>query len=232
MAALLLLAVGVGGRVASAQSPGGSPPLPTIAASATGEAKLTPDRATVYVGVQSRAASAAVAARENAQRQTAVIAAIIAVGIPRQQISTENYSVSPETRFDQSTQKSIVTGYVVNNVVRVDVSRVDQVAPVIDAALGKGANQINSLDFFASNSDDARHHALADAISIARGDAETMARAAGGSLGALVELSTSQDMPRPVFRATASAAVATPIEPGEQTIRVSVAGRWQFVPAR
>jgi uncharacterized protein YggE len=163
-----------------------------------------------------------------------VINAVVALGIPRQQISTESYSVSPDTRFDQNTQKSTVTGYVVNNVVRVELQRVDQVAPVIDAALAKGANQINSLDFSASNTDDARHRALTDAISIARGDAEAMARAAGGSIGTLLELSTSQEVPRPVFRAAApvSMAVSTPIEPGEQTLRVSVAARWQFVPAR
>ena len=205
--------------------------VPAIVTSATGEAKLTPDRATIYVGVQSRAATAAAAARDNAQRQRAVIDAIVALGISRQQISTENYSVSPETRFDPSTQKSSVRGYLVSNVVRVELQRVDQVAPVIDASLAKGANQINSLDFFASNSDSARRQALAEAIGTARADAEAMARAAGGTLGPLLDLSSTDNGPRPVFRAMANANMSspTPIEPGEQTIRVSVMGRWQFL---
>ena len=235
LAALLVGSMGTSTRAALAQIPSGAALAPpAILVSATGEAKLTPDRAALYVGVQSRAASAAAAARDNAQRQTAVINSIVALGIPRQQISTENYSVSPEMRFDQNTQKSTVTGYVVNNVVRVELQRVDQVAPVIDAALAKGANQINSLDFFASNSDDARHRALADAIAIARGDAEAMARAAGGTLGSLLELSSSETGPRPVFRTAAAAGMvnATPIEPGEQTVRVSVSARWQFLPQR
>jgi uncharacterized protein len=228
----IALALGVEGLPAQSSGPG--PQVPTVAVSATGEARLTPDRATIYLGVQSRATSAATAARDNAQRQSAVIAAIVALGVSRSQISTENYSVSPETRFDQSTQKTTVTGYVVSNVVRVELQRIDQVAPVIDTALARGANQINSLDFSSSNSDDARRHALADAISIARADAEAMARAAGGSLGPLLEMSTSQDVPRPVFRVAAPAnmAVSTPIEPGEQTVRASVAVRWQFVPSR
>jgi uncharacterized protein len=235
IAGLLALAVSPVTRFATAQSPSGfQVPIPAIVTSATGEAKLTPDRATIYVGVQSRGATAAAAARDNNQRQRAVIDAIVALGIGRQQISTENYNVNPETRFDQTTQKTSIMGYVVSNVVRVELQRVDQVAPVIDAALAKGANQINSLDFYASDSDTGRRQALADAIAAARGDAEAMARAAGGSLGPLLELSTGEIGPRPVFRVAANAGMAasTPIEPGEQTIRVSVTARWRFVPAQ
>jgi uncharacterized protein YggE len=58
-----------------------------------------------------------------------------------------------------------------------------------------------------------------------------MARAAGGSLGLLLELTSTDNGPRPVFRAAAAAAngVMTPIEAGQQTLRVSVVARWQFV---
>src|SRR5205823_8903390 len=208
---------------------------PEIVTIASGEAQLAPDRAAVYIGVQTRATTAGVAARDNAQRQRTIIDAIIAAGVAREQISTENYSVAPETRYDQQTQKTSVTGYVVSNVVRVELRRIDQIASVLDAALAKGANQINSLDFFASNSDSARHEALAQAISRARGDAEAMARAVGGSLGALLELSTSDAGPRPVYRMqlnsgfAAAVSAPTPIEPGQQTVRVSVSGRWQFI---
>jgi uncharacterized protein YggE len=114
------------------------------------------------------------------------------------------------------------------------VRRIDQVGSILDTALGKGANQINSLDFFSSNSDSARHEALAQAVARARGDAEAMARAAGGTLGALVELGTADMGPRPVYRMQVlDAAVArapTPIEPGQQKVQVSVTARWQFIP--
>lgn len=208
---------------------------PEIVTAATGESELVPDRAAVYIGVQTRSATAAVAARDNAQRQRAVIDAIVALGVPREQISTENFSVMPDTRFDQPTQRTTIVGYVVSNVVRVEVRRIDQVAAVLDAALAKGANQINSLDFFSSSSDSARHAALTQAIARARADAEVMARAAGGALGSLVELSTGDMGPRPVYRMQVADAVAarqTPIEPGQQRIQVSVSARWRFIPAR
>ena len=216
------------------QTPGRDSTRAEIVTAATGEAQLVPDRATVYIGVQSRGATAAVAARDNAQRQRAVIESIVAAGIPREQIGTENYSVAPDTRYDQATQKTTVVGYIVNNVVRVELHRVDQVASVLDAALAKGANQINSLDFFASNSDSARHVALVQAIARAHADAEVMAQAAGGSLGPLIELSTSDAGPRPVYRMAATVGgiagpVPTPIEPGQQKLQVSVSARWRFV---
>ena len=210
--------------------------LPQIVTSASGEARLAPDRANVLVGVQTRASTAAAAARENNARQQAISAAITATGIPKEQISTENYNVYAETRSDRAGQNPTVIGYVVTNVVRVEVRRTDQVGPVIDAALAKGANQINSLEFFSSNTDAGRRQALSEAIGKARGDAEAMARAAGGGLGQLLELSTAEvGPPRPLYRAAAmmdKSAAPTPIEPGELTLRVAVTGRWQFAPNR
>lgn len=205
---------------------------PQIVTSASGEARLAPDRANVLIGVQTRAATAAAAARDNNSRQQAVIAAIGAAGIPREQISTENYNVYAETRSDRPDQNPVVSGYVVTNVVRVEVRRTEQVGPVIDAALAKGANQINGLEFFSSNTDAGRRQALAVAIGKARGDAEAMARAAGGRLGQLLELSTEDSGPVPMYRSRQldKAAMAAPIEPGELTLRVAVTARWQFVP--
>ncbi|MFL5248964.1 MAG: SIMPL domain-containing protein [Myxococcales bacterium] len=204
---------------------------PQIVATATGEARLRPDRANVLVGVQTRAKTAAAAARENNTRQQAVIDAIVAAGIPREQISTENYNVTADTRIDKPGQNPVVVGYVVTNVVRVEVRRIEQVGPVIDAALGKGANQIDAVDWFSSNTDAARRQALADAVAKARGDADAMARAGGGKLGPLLEIATSDDLggPRPLYRSAMSAQAATPIEAGELTVQVHVRARWHFV---
>ena len=212
--------------------------VPQIVTTAMGDARLTPDRASILAGVQTRAATAAAAARDNANRQQAIITAIAALGIPREQISTENYTVYPETRYDREGQSPTVVAYVVSNVVRVELRNLQQVGPVIDAALSKGANQINSLEFSSSNTDAARHRALGAAIGRARADAEVMAQAAGGRLGQLIELVTMDMGPRPVFRADAMMAKAgaagapTPIEAGELTVRVGVTARWQFVSSR
>jgi uncharacterized protein len=213
--------------------------IPNVVTSGTGEAKVTPDRAAVMVNVQTRAATAAAAASENARRTTAVLEALGKLGLPKSQLSTEGYTVYPETRYDQNGQSPRVTGYVVTNTVRAETHRPEQAGAIIDAALGAGANMINGLSFYASSIDAPRREAIADAVASARADAEAMARAAGGSLGSLIELSTQGPTmpPRPMYDMAVMArksevAAPTPVNPGEQTINVYVSARWQFVPGR
>jgi uncharacterized protein len=219
------------------QSLGPGPMPPQIVVSGVGETRVTPDRAIINIGVYSRATTAAAAARENARKQQAIIDTLRVFGIPREQISTTQFNVSPEMRHIPQSGRNEITGYSVSNTVRVEVRQLDQVAAVIDAALAKGANQINSLDFFVFNADEPRRRALTQAIERARLDAETMARAAGGSLGTLLELSTGYapiPMARQEYAMAAraqTADVATPIEPGQEMIRAVVTARWQFVPA-
>jgi uncharacterized protein YggE len=115
------------------------------------------------------------------------------------------------------------------------VRRLDDVGRVVDAALAKGANQINSLQFYSSKADSVRRAALAAAVANSRADAEALARAAGGSLGQLIEITTGYMPPRPLtMEATGMVAMAkdrvqTPIEPGEQTVTAMVTTRWTFV---
>jgi uncharacterized protein YggE len=210
---------------------------PDVITSATGEARITPDRATVYIGVQTRAQTAAQAGAENAQKQRAVIDTLRAMGIPNEQISTINYNVYPEQVYhpERGDRTPKIVGYNVTNTVRVEVRKLDQLGPLLDAVLAKGANSINSLDFYASNQDEARRTALAAAVARARGDAEALARGAGGTLGELLEVSSAPMMgpPQPyrmmLGEAKQMASDVTPINPGEQTLTVTVTARWRFL---
>jgi len=209
-----------------------------LTTSGQGEAKITPDRASVLVNVQTRAASAAAAAAENATKSRAVLEAIGKLGLSRDQLSTEGYTVYPEMRYDKDGGSPRVSAYVVTNTVRAETKRPEQVGAIVDAALGAGANMINSLSFYASSIDEARRQAISAAVGSARADAEAMARAAGGTLGALLELSTGGPTvpPRPMYdmairgRVASMQAEATPVNPGQQTVTVFVTARWKFEP--
>jgi uncharacterized protein YggE len=215
--------------------------VPEIITSGTAEARVTPDRAQIFMGVQTRAATAAQAGTDNARKTRAVIDAVKARGIPAAQIATSDYNLYPE--YDhrepprEGPQTPRVIGYVATNTVRIEVRQLDQVGGIIDAGLAAGANMVNTIQFFASNVDAARRAALAEAVSRARGDAEALAKAAGGSLGRLLELNTQSPPVRPLvmeraMRMDAGGAVAaanTPIEPGQQTFTVWVSGRWSLI---
>jgi uncharacterized protein len=212
-------------------------PTPMLETSGQGEAKVTPDRASVMINVQTRASTAAAAGAENAQRTRAVLAALEKLGLPKDQLSTEGYNVNPEMVYGNGVPPR-VTGYTVTNTVRAETKQPAQAGAIIDAALGAGANMINSLSFYASTIDEPRRQAIALAVANARADADAMARAAGGSLGSLISLSTQGPTipPRPMYDMAMMqkgrvASVETPVNPGQQTVTVFVSARWAFVAA-
>ncbi|HMG94901.1 MAG TPA: SIMPL domain-containing protein [Gemmatimonadaceae bacterium] len=211
--------------------------IPQIAVTGRGEVKVSPDRATIQVSVQTRATTAAAAAAENATKQQSVLAALRALGLGSDQLSTINYNVYPEQRYEQG-KEPVVVAYNVTNTILVDVRKLTQVGPVIDAALSHGANMITSLQFYASNTETARRSAIATAIEKARADAEAAARAAHGSLGTLIEINIgaySPPPPRPMMMSRVAGVAqmdATPINAGEETLSVEVSTRWRFVPGQ
>ena len=210
-------------------------PIPQISASAQHEVKVSPDRATIQISVQTRAATAADAASQNATRSQAVLSALRVRGLTNDQLSTTGYNVYPDYRHEQGKEPQI-TGYNVTNTILADVRRLDQVGPVIDAALAAGANMMTSLQFYASNTEAARRAGIAAAIAKARADAEAAAHAAGGTLGPLLDLSIGPSFPQPpqpmmMRRESMSAQADTPIQPGDQTLVVIVSTRWRFNPA-
>jgi len=213
-------------------------PVPMISVVRRGEVKVSPDRATIQISVQTRAPTAATAATENANKQQSVLAALRALGLGNDQLSTINYNVYPEQRYEQG-KEPVIVAYNVTNTILAEVRRLNQVGPVIDAALSHGANMITSLQFYASNTEAARRTAIATAIEKARADADAAARAAHGSLGTLLEInigSYSPPPPRPMMMMNRLAAgVAkedTPINPGEETLSVEVSTRWRFIPGQ
>lgn len=211
-------------------------PIPQIAVTGRGEVKVSPDRATIQISVQTRASTAAAAASENANKQQAVLTALRALGLGNDQLSTINYNVNPEQRYEPN-KEPVVIGYTVTNTILAEVRRLNQVGPVIDAALSHGANMITSLQFYASNTEAARRTAIAAAIEKARADAEAAARAARGTLGTLLEISIGAYSPPPqpmmmLKRAMAEAQSDTPINPGQDTLTVEVSTRWRFIPGQ
>ena len=209
---------------------------PQIVTTGIGEAAAAPDRASIYIGVQTRATTAQAASTDNARRARAVMDTVKAMGIPQGQIQTVNYGVQPEMSYPNGqSQPPRAVAYMVTNSVVVRLNRVDDVGRVIDAVLAKGANEISSLQFTSSKADSLRAVALAAAVADAKAQAESMARAAGGTIGALLELNTSSVpiRPMPVMASFAiRAGPPTPITPGDQTVSATVTARWTFVPGR
>ena len=130
--------------------------------------------------------------------------------------------------------------FIARNTIRVNVKRIGDTGKVIDAALAAGATSIASVQFSSPNTDDARRNALAMAVAQAQRDAETLARAAGGTLGRLLSMSSSGLAGQGVryaggdtyfgYEGEFSPPVPTMINPRDMSIVVGVFGRWEFIP--
>lgn len=212
------------GYVADGIAPVASADTATISVGASAQVSVTPDRARVTFAIETRADNAAAATSSNADLTAAAIAAVREVAGEAAELSTRRFRVSPEyTRPDRDLPPQI-SGYAAVNALVVVLESPEEVGRVIDAAVGAGANRIESLSFFAADTRDAYLQALERAVERAMAEAEVMARASGGSLGRVVSL-TSNATGAPAIAALEMQAMAradTPIEVGDQQVGASV----------
>lgn len=211
-------------------------PPPEIVVAGVGTVSYFPDRATVMVEVRTEAATPPAAATDNAERMERVLAALRRQGHASDRITTTGYAVQPLMRYEAGTQS--VAGYMAVNAVTVRLDDVGRVGATLDTALAAGATRVRGVRFESTDREQLRRQALERAVAAARQDAEALARAAGGALGALVQLST-EPAARPVEYASTTFAAAsrapmpggpeTPVSAGELELSVQVQARWRFV---
>ena len=207
------------------------PERPFIEVTGTAEVSVPTDRARISFAVETEHAQADGAARDNAERMSAVIDALRAGTAPGLDVETFGYQLEPRYTGRQGDSEPRIAGYRARNHVRVTVDDIDAVGTLIDAATGAGANRIAGLSFEATDPEPARLQAVQDAVRKARSEAEAMAEALGVQLGGVLEVRGGAQVPGPIFRGLARAEMAqvatpTPIEGGSQTVRAQVTVRF------
>jgi uncharacterized protein len=106
--------------------------------------------------------------------------------------------------------------------VSVRVRNLDRAGPVVDAAVGAGANQVYGPSLTRSDQEAVYRGALKAAYADARAKAQALADAAGVTLGAMTStVEGGASAPMPLAAGRAEDAKAT-IEPGTQEIQASV----------
>jgi uncharacterized protein YggE len=156
----------------------------------------------------------------------AVISALAAAGVARRDLRTALVCLSPVTDYS-SERGPQVTGYQLSNAVDITVRNLSTVGAVIDAGLGAGATSLDALDFRLADPSGPATEARAAAVADARRRAETLAEAAGRSLGAVVGIVEDPRPggpfpPGPMAAMALKAQAETPVEGGTQNIVVSI----------
>ncbi len=227
------MSLAIGRSAAAQQAP--TPQLPTIFVTGRGEVQVAPDRARVQVGMETQAKTSAAAAQENNRKQAAILDAIRKLGIPAANIQTLDYSVQPIQRYDDKLRRVVIDGYQVSNIVQVETDKLELAGQIIDAGLTNGANRVAGLDFLVKDRAKAQDAALALAVAAARRQADVAAKAAGGQVVELLELTINEfEQPQPMPRMAMAAMkvemadAPAPISAGTNTVAVSVGTRWRF----
>ena len=149
-----------------------------------GEAAGPPDRALINAGVQTLAPTVIDATRENQETLERIMQALGEENIEAIDIQTADYSVWPEQQPDpRGNGEFTITGYRVNNTVRVTVRNIDRLGSVIAAVTSAGANAIHGIGFSVADTAVLEAKARAAAMADARARAEALAELAGVELG-------------------------------------------------
>jgi uncharacterized protein YggE len=202
----------------------------TLNLSASGEVEATPDMATLSLGVTSQAPRAAEAARSNAQSMDAVVTTLKRQGLADRDIQTSGLGLGAQYAYPQN-QPPKLTGYQASNQVSVVVRDLSKLGPLIDAAAGAGATQINGVSFGLKDPQAAEDEARRQAVKALTAKARLYAQATGYRIVRLVNLSEGGGAPAPfsapMVMARAKIA-ATPVEAGELSVRIEVTGVYEL----
>ena len=211
-----------------------------VSTSGTATTKVQPDKFSVTVGVETNGTTAQEAADRNADAMDKVIAALRALGISEDQISTSNYSVYPVYEYRQPTEpcimiyppppecqpKNEITGYRASNSVTVTLDADGQIdaGEVIDTAVGAGANTVQGAYYFLSQERqmEVQEGLIQQAIENARQRATIAASAVGMGIDRVKSINLN-DVYFPIFsRGAGLEAADTQILPGQQDVTMTV----------
>lgn len=198
----------------------------TVQVVGSGTVDVSPDSASIVIGVDVTLPTLAEAQAEATDTMEAVIAAIQARDIPEEAIQTATFSVNPIREYDQVTGvPGAVTGFQVTNQVGVDTNDLDDLGALLDAAVAAGANSIYGITFYLEDPTDANSDARRLAFEDARTRAGELAENAGLTLGNVIAIQEGSLGGVPYYSADMAqgrAGGGPPIAPGVTSISVAV----------
>jgi len=198
----------------------------TLSVTGEGKVTLTPDIATVQLGVITEKPSAKAARQAAATAMTNVVDAIRKLGIEDKDIATASISLSPVYNYPNNATPTI-RGYQLQNTVTVTVRNLDQLGDLLDNSVVAGATTINGISFDVADRAAAESQAREAAVKDARAKADTLASGLGVRITGVASVSEQVSTPVWYGRNVAGEAIAgadaqTPVMPGTTDVTIDV----------
>jgi uncharacterized protein YggE len=188
-----------------------------------GKVDVVPDNASVNVGINvDNKKSTAEVQQMLDKTHNNIVDAMLKLGIKKEDITTQNYSISPAYEFVDNQNKP--NGFTGSASLSIKLKKIELVSQVVQAATAAGATDIQGTSFSVENPDAYREEARNKAIQNAKEQAQKLATTSGIRLGKETKIleSNNNTATVPVFGTAMSAKVASSngpeIQPGSQTI--------------
>lgn len=212
--------------VAGCGSDNGDKPR-TVTVVGSGKVTGTPDTLRADIGVEATAADVSSALNESSSQVTKVTDAVVAAGVDRKDIQTQQVSLTPQHSSPAPGGSSEISGYQATNTIRVTIRDLGKASTVLASAATAGGDntRISNVSFAIDDDSDLMKQAREAAFNDARARADQYASLAGDKLGAvqtITEQTSGSQQPTTLQRDSAVAAAPVPVEPGQQTLAFSV----------
>jgi len=202
--------------------------------------KISPDKVSVTLGVETQEQTAQEAARKNAEIMNAVINGLKELGLNTNQISTSYFNVYPVYEYRKveacimiyppppECGGQVLVGYRVTNTITVTAPASENIGKVIDTAINAGANQVQSVSYFVSEEvqREMSNQLIEQAVLNAKVKAEKALAPLNMQIVGVKSLNLN-DVYYPIYRydkavLAEGVAAPTPILPSEQQVSASV----------
>ncbi len=216
------------------------PDTSTLTVSETGIVARAPDTAFVTFGLETAGKSLAETQKRNSAAMSKVMDRLGDLQIDKERIQTSSFTVSPHYRptpnrpTDAPPVPPEIVGYVVGNMVTVEIRALDRVGTVIEEVLKAGANSFRGLHWGLREEQSVRLSALKQAAAKAREKAAVLGEALHVKLVRIVSVNEGGRMLRPAApmarMAMEASAVDVSISPGELKVEASVTLVYEIAP--
>lgn len=208
-----------------------APPSLLVTGQATVDAPA--DQVEIVISVVTEAENSKEAADDNNRKAARVLEAIRRAGLDAKEATTGSFQVQPKIVYPDPRSGGDttprITGYRVENSIRVKTRKLAILGAVVQSAIDAGANRIESMNFSLADEKSVRLSALREAVQSARAEANAVAAASGVTIVGIRRLSIDQDFSQPRFARTAmlqgaGAESAPPLVAGDVSVtaRVSI----------
>jgi uncharacterized protein len=216
------------------------PETPTLTVSETGVVPHSPDTAFVTFGLDTVGKSLAEAQRRNSAGMSKIIDSLRDLQIDKELIQTSSFTVSPQYRpmsnrpTEAPPASPEIIGYVVSNMVTVEIRDLDRVGTVIEEVLKAGVNSFQGLHWGLRDERSVRLSALKQAVAKAREKAAVLSEALHVKLVRVLSANEGGHMIRPASPMARMAMEAStsevPISPGELKVEATVTLVYEIAP--